>query len=335
MGYRAEKMRVEKKLKLLKRILLGILLLIILALCIFSVIIPPSSWKYYVGLPQVTVAQEGELRVHFLDVGQGDCTLVELPDGKVMLIDGGDGSGTSNKNLLRHLNALKIDVIDYLIVTHTDADHCGGLRELLRYKKVLNAYLPPLSPEKGYTYAEFYAALVKTETRRFYASRSVSLVGGAKTPYKIEFLSPLPADVSDIISGELEVDDEHKYTSVVWLDYMDVSVLFTGDIPMSLEEELMLDDRLGLFEDKGVRLSETEILKVSHHGSASSTGAELIEYLGVQDAIISCGKDNAYGHPSADTLARLDNAGVTTYRTDLSGDILLTIGADGNYCIEK
>ena len=137
MGYRAEKMRVEKKLKLLKRILLGILLLIILALCIFSVIVPPASWKYYVGLPQVTSAQEGELRVHFLDVGQGDCTLVELPDGKVMLIDGGDGSGASNKNLLRHLNALKIEVIDYLIVTHTDADHCGNtLYGCLQYERV-------------------------------------------------------------------------------------------------------------------------------------------------------------------------------------------------------
>ena len=140
MGYRAEKEKTERKKKLLKRVLLGILLLCIAGLSIFSAIVPPVTWKYYVNLPKIARRADGELRIHFIDVGQGDCTLVELPDGKTMLIDGGNSKKSTEKKVLRHLNALKINTIDYLIVTHADVDHCGGLNEVVKYKKVVNAY---------------------------------------------------------------------------------------------------------------------------------------------------------------------------------------------------
>ena len=112
MGYSAEKNKVEKKIRILKLVLLGILLVCILGLCIFSVFVPPNTWKYRVKQPNISARAEGEMRIHFLDVGQGDATLVELPDGKMMLIDGGDGSAKATKSMLRYLYALDIAYLD-------------------------------------------------------------------------------------------------------------------------------------------------------------------------------------------------------------------------------
>ena len=93
--------------------------------------------------------------------------LIELPDGKVMLIDGGDYQPSTQKTVLRYLNALKIDVIDYLLITHVDEDHCGSLDVVLQYKKVLNAYLPPTFPVQGTEYAETYEALKREKCKLF------------------------------------------------------------------------------------------------------------------------------------------------------------------------
>ena len=149
MGYRAEKEKIEKKLRIVKIVVLCVALALVVGLCVFSAFCPPAQWKYYVNKPEVAKRSAGEMRIHYLDVGQGDCTLVELPDGKVVLIDGGDSTERTAETILRYLNALKIKTIDYLIVTHTHSDHCGALQKVVEQKKILNAYLPAAKPEKA------------------------------------------------------------------------------------------------------------------------------------------------------------------------------------------
>lgn len=333
MGYKAEKDKVEKKFKSLKVVLFCILSFFVLALCVFSFYIPPNTWKYYVKLPNVCKRGAGELRIHYIDVGQGDATLIEFPDGQVMLIDGGDGGGKAKKSLLRYMNALKIDEIDYLILTHADGDHYGGLKEVLSHKTVFNAYLPPSFPENDTKYAELYAALVKSDCRMIYSSRTVPPVTprDAEYPYTVKFLFPHQYTVEGILSGEIVEADDNALSSVLWLDYNGASALFMGDAPSSVEELMRKEDGVGAFAAMNVSLSSTEILKLSHHGSATATSQEFLRFLGVKEGIVSCGKDNAYGHPAKETLARLDLAGVNVHRTDLNGHIMATISQGGSY----
>ncbi len=324
MGYRAHKERSEEKQRKLKRLALCIFAVILVALLVFSCIVPPESWKYRVGKPSLTKRNEGELRIHFLDVGQGDCTLLELPDGKVMLIDGGRDDGETKKRVLRYLNALKIQEIDYLVVTHTDGDHCGSLEEVFAYKKVLNAYLPPSFTSDMIQYAEAYEAAVKEECAIVAPSREVDLSKDGEFPYALSFLYPYAE----------RVDGDKEASAVLWLDYCGVNALFCGDMNAEEEEILLRDERLGLLSARGVSLADTEILKVAHHGSRNSTSAEWLQGLGVETAVISCGADNGYGHPHRETLERLSAAKAKSYRTDTQGNILITVQKDGQYTVE-
>ncbi len=325
MGYRAEKLKVENKVKILKRVLLCVVVGIILCLCVFSAFVPSATWKYYVKKPKVGKRGEGELRIHFIDVGQGDATLLELPDGKTMLIDGGNEAATVT--VMRYLNALNVKTIDYLVVTHTDIDHCGGLDSVVKYKNVGTAYLPNASVDVNTEYAQLCAALQANGCKQTLSSRSVEIVGAE---YRFSFLYPYTATRED----EAEKSDANEESAVIWLDYHGVNALFTGDAPQSMEEILLRDDALGLFEKRRVDLHSIEILKVAHHGSAYSGCAEFLSTIGVRTAVISCGKNNVYGHPSSETLERLESVGADVYRTDESGHVVLTISADGTYAVE-
>ncbi len=329
MGYQAEKNKIEGKLRIIKIVVLCVLLAVLLGLCIFSAFVPPETWKYHVSLPKMVKREEGALRIHFIDVGQGDSILLELPDGKVALIDGGDGRESTETKVLRYLNALKIDTIDYLIVSHADADHCGSLDKVVRYKTVLNAYLPTTSPENtGAEYAELYALLMEEEDCvKHYSARGIPLAD-EDAPYVFTFLHPYTVTESD---PQKEADD-NTGSAVIWLDYHGVSALLTGDAPMEVESALMRDDNeLGLFSNLGVDLKSTEILKVAHHGSADSTSLEFLRYLNAETAVISCGKNNLYGHPSQEVQTNLQIAGVSSYRTDEIGSIVISVADDGKY----
>ena len=333
MGYRAEKEKTERKKKLLKRVLLGVLLLCIAGLSIFSAIVPPVTWKYYVNLPKIARRADGELRIHFIDVGQGDCTLVELPDGKTMLIDGGNSKKSTEKKVLRHLNALKINTIDYLIVTHADVDHCGGLNEVVKYKKVVNAYLPLSNPEKGSAYARLFDTLTQSDCTWAYSSRKLENITSVREeyPFQISFLYPHSEDVEDVISSESgdEETDDNYYSSVVYLEYAGIRTLFTGDAPQEVERELVLGDTLGLYDKIGVSLRDLDVLKVSHHGGKNANSWDFLEYVSAATAVISCGRNNPYGDPTNAVLGRLIESGAEIYRTDVHGSVIITVSATG------
>ena len=333
MGYRAEKKKTERKGKLFKRILLGILLFCIVGLSIFSIFVPPVTLKYYVKLPKIGRRGDGELRIHFLDVGQGDSTLIELPDGKIMLIDGGNNTRLTKKKVLRYFNALKIDTIDYLIVSHADVDHCGSLNEVVKYKGVRNAFLPFCEPKDGSEYARLFSTLTESDCNWVYTSSKVKNIESVteKYPFKIVFIYPNSSDIENgLISGEMPTEDmDNYYSSVVYLEYMGIRILFAGDIPNKIEEELVFSDVNGLMTSTGASLADLDVLKVSHHGSKDASSLEFLEYTAPNTAVISCGRDNAYGNPTEVVLGRLNSVGANIYRTDVHGNIVVTVYADG------
>ena len=321
MSYREQKNKVDEKVKRLKRVLLFVFVVLLLALFIFSFFYPPESWKYYFSKPKVAAREGKEMRVHYIDVGQGDCIFIELPDGKTMLVDGGGVGAGTEKTVLRYLNALKIDEIDYLLITHADNDHCGAIGEVVRMKKIFNAYLPATNEIKSGAYAEAYAQLSREECALHEANGTVDLSNAGETPYTLSFLYPYT-------KGMVHGDNEGSV--VFWLDYMGVSFLFTGDAPVEVEEKLLEQSRLGIL-DAAVQLDSTEILKVGHHGSANSSCEEFLQYLNLETAVISCGKDNSYGHPSDGVMEKLKDLSQDVYRTDEAGHIIITVTESGAY----
>ena len=329
MGYQAEKEKIELDLKRVKAIALAIVVALLAVLCVFSAFVPPETWKYYVNTPALSKRREGELRMHFLDVGQGDCSLIEFPDGKVALIDGGDASSNVELTILRYLNALHIDVIDYLIVTHADKDHCGSLSAVVKHKKILNAYLP--TTETQYTCAEykaFYKELLEEDCTKKISERYLTLGTKEKEGYDFLFLYPYAREVTEDTYAS-----NNESSAVLWLDYHGASALFMGDAPYETEDALMRDHRLGVFDFCNVDLSRSEILKVAHHGSASATGLDFLKYLQTETAVISCGENNPYGHPHASVLSNLQKASVEVARTDINGTIMITMFTSGEYAL--
>ncbi|MBQ8229596.1 MAG: hypothetical protein IJZ32_02745 [Clostridia bacterium] len=284
MGYGAEKRKVEGKAKKLKRWLLCILILCMVIGIVVATISSADSWKYKVNLPAVRKRGAGELRVHFLDLGESEATLIELPDGKTALIDGGEDRGNSEKTLLRYLNALDIDTVDYLVVTDTAETSCGGLDKLLEQKTVKTAYLPKKTPVSGSAYAKFSAALVKENCERAYLSRSIDLSANG---YTLSFLYPYTMDVQN----ETETEG-----CAFWLEYSGVSTLFMS-APETVGDLLARDDRLGLFKNRGVELKGTDFLKCTTVPSSEFLeylGAERIQTEGNGHTILTVGADGSY-----------------------------------------
>lgn len=325
MGYRAEKERKERERKKLRAVLLVLFLIAAAGLTLVNYFTPIESWKYYFALPEISARAEGELRVHFLDVGQADSTLIEFPDGQTMLIDGGDVDG--DKAILRYLNALKIERLDYILLTHTDSDHCGSLATVMEYKEVGRVFLPFAQgdeTEKA-AFQEFVEVLEKNDVESEIAKRYTS-VESSDERYPYTFCILFPYSSSSGGNGDFY---DNQLSTIAWLDYQGVSALFCGDTSASVLSKLVVEDELGAFSLKNVDLASTEILKVPHHGSQTAVNSAILEYLNVQTAVISCGKNNYYGHPSGETLAALSALEIETYRTDWRGNILLTVQADG------
>lgn len=326
MGFRAEKERKEKIRKRIAVILLAVFLFFVAVMTVFCAFVPIDSWKYYFSLPDLLPRGDGELRVHFLDVGQADCTLVEFPDGQTLLIDGGDVD--ADEEILRYLNALKIDRLDYLLLTHTDADHCGSLAKVLTFKEIGKVFLPFVTEKElaTETFLEFSEVLEKSSAQTEVVSRYAGIEStDGRYPFTFRVLFPYSME-----SGGNDGLEGNELSTVSWLDYCGVSTLFCGDTNKYILSNLIAEDSLGVFSDYGIDLKSTEIFKIPHHGGELGIDESVLEYFGAETAIISCGRNNYYGHPHAATLAALSALNIDAYRTDWRGNILLTVRADGS-----
>ena len=248
--------------------------------------------------------------IYFLDVGQGDSSIIITPDDKVVMID----SGSDESLILNYLQNLGISHIDLLIASHAHADHISGMDKIIaKYKP--KAFIDPGIPHTTATYQRMITAIDKYNINYYEGiSRKINL--GSLS------LTILPPAIPLIKGSEL-----NNNSVVVRLDYKDFSCLFTGDIEKEREGQLLTESRSNL---------NVDILKVAHHGSSSSSSPLFIKSVGPKIAVICCGQGNKYGHPHQETISLLQSLGIEIYRTDLSGTILIkTDGIDYQIFTEK
>ena len=243
---------------------------------------------------------EGTIEVHMIDVGQGDSILIMAPKGNV-LIDAGDESAEGA--LRSYLDSMKIEKIDYLILTHPDADHIGSADMVVNTYSVGSVMMEP------YTYTSETQVYRNLETA--IETRSVATID--PSPNDVYCLG----DLHITVLGPLDTyKDKNNNSIVARFDYGETSFMMTGDAETKSEKAMVT--QYGL-----TGKLRCDVLKVGHHGSTTSTSSDFLASVKPEIAIISCGEGNKFGHPQEETLDKLAAAGVTVYRTDKVGTIIL------------
>ncbi|MBI2444048.1 MAG: MBL fold metallo-hydrolase [Candidatus Magasanikbacteria bacterium] len=246
--------------------------------------------------------------VHFFDIGQGDAALIRFGNGAKMLVDCGP-----DRKILSKLGATLpwLDrTIDYLVATHPDLDHYGGCVDVLRRYQVKRIIVN--GRQKSYDpYWREWDNAVKAEGAAVIVMASPTVWQIADNT--LEFISPDPT-----LKLAVKEDDNNNYSIVFRLARHGQSFLFTGDAEVPLEQAL-----IAKYCAAGCPALRSDVLKVGHHGSGSSTSAEWLAAVRPRQAVISAGKQNRYGHPSRRVLRRLERSGIVVLRTDTSGDITI------------
>ena len=239
------------------------------------------------------------LEVNFFDVGQGDAIFIETPQRHQILIDGGPGSAVLEK--LAKEMPFWDRTIDLIILTHPEKDHLAGLIEVLKRYKVENILWTGVIRDT----AEFkeWEKSIKDERAKIFIAKSGQKIIMPRTVLGI--LYPL-----ENLEGE-ELKDSNNTSIVAKLVFKENSFLFTGDIYKSIEKELITKETD----------IDSDVLKVAHHGSKTSSSEEFMKEVSPQEAVITAGKDNPYGHPHQEVLEILEKYGIRILRTDLDGDI--------------
>ncbi len=259
------------------------------------------------GCQGVAQTALGSLELHFIDVGQGDAVLIRSPTGQNVLIDG----GRSDDDARAYLQASGVETLDLVIATHADADHIGGLEEVVRY------YRPRLFMDNTLSHdTQTYRGLLE----------AVRDVGAQVVPPTARRIGLGDASLQ-ILPPPLEdgIDSNNNSVGVV-VSYGDFDAGLTGDAEQP-EFSWWLENVPEL-------LHPVQVYKAAHHGSPNGDSAESMATFDPETVVISVGLDNSYGHPSPEALALYDGVGERVYRTDLNGTVVVTAEADGTYRVD-
>lgn len=284
------------------------------------------------------VVNEGEFSVHFLDVGEGDSILINLPDGKNMLIDTGNTSEVVADYVISCVGKTDKERIDYLVVTHPDSDHVGNLKAVVDRFSVGTAFVPDVrNPERFPAYYEALSVLENSDTI-IKVSGYWQLV--CESDYYFAFLSPAPTGEEgssyDDLNGTTFPSSTviNDVSPIIYFECKGSRFVFTGDAGKS-QEKLVLDNYTVkaydfMYGKDKINLTDIDVLKVAHHGADGSSSEEFLNLLKPKNVVISVGKNN-YGHPSTAVLERIlkINPNVNFLRTDQKGTISMRF--DGNF----
>jgi len=292
---------------------------VLLVLAIIVLVGLFAYFKFYRPAPgpKLPPPSGDELSIHVLDAGQGDAILIVAPGGKTALVDASvPGSG---KKILAALARYGVDHIDLLIATHPHADHIGAADEVIKgttVKTVLDSKVPNTTKN----YEDFLEAIEDKGVQ--YVGAEPGQTFDLSSGVIISVLAPIqPLFTKDQLRSG---GNEPNANSVVTrLDYGEFSIMLTGDAEVQTEARMM---------EGGSRLAAT-VLKVGHHGSKYASSEDFLRQGKFKAAVISCGADNRYGHPSQEVLDRLRAANVRIYRTDLQGEITIKTRGKEDYQI--
>ncbi len=258
--------------------------------------------------------RDSTLCATFVDVGQGDCTFIQTPSGRTILIDGGgkpDGRSSDSigrKIVEPFLRRKGVNRLDLIVLTHPHDDHVQGLIPVLRDFSV-GLVLDPALPHGSQSYRRFLSTVQSRHIPYKVANRGQHIRFADGTD--IEILNP-PS-----VRFQGTDDDLNNNSIVSRVVYAGRAIVLAGDAGMTAEADI-------LASGKCVR---GDLLKVGHHGSRSATGDAWLGAIRPERAVISAGRHNSFGHPSEEVLARLLTHGVKTSRTDINGTITLRLGA--------
>ncbi len=270
---------------------------IFLFLAVFLFFLNLFCWKEVFALQQ-----NQYLTVDFLDVGQGDSAFIQTPQGHQILIDGGPGSALSEK--LSSLMPFWDKTVDFVILSHPEADHMQGLLNILQNYKA--DYILWTGVKK--TAAEYDKWMKVLDYQKNIGAKIIIAESGQEIKagnVLIDTLYPFES-----LEGKEMKDTSNDSCVVSKIIFGKNSFLFTGDISSVAEKELV---------NNNAEL-QSDVLKVAHHGSKYSTSDLFLEAVKPQVAVIEVGK-NSYGHPTPETLQRLDKFGIKVLRTDKDGDV--------------
>jgi len=257
-------------------------------------------------------AESQPLKIHFLDVGEGDSILIEAPNGEKALIDA--GNLITGSKVVKYLNKKNIYDLDHLIFTHPHLDHIGGAFFILQMIEVKNIYdngEDLLALTKGSDIYRWYGDLVRKSNKYSVLEAGDSLLLGE---VKLKVLwPPKPLIFSDFNTNSL----------VIVVEYKTFRCLLTGDLTIPGEKELLKDKNL-----------EADILKIGHHGFADANSEEFLKAVSPKISVISVNKDNIRGYPSSEVIERLRKIGSEVYRTDKNGNIVVSIEDDGGLSVK-
>jgi len=235
------------------------------------------------------------LSVHFIDVGQADSILVMLPSKENMLIDAGNND--DGEEVVKYLKSQNIKKIDYLVGTHPHEDHIGGLDTVINAFKIGKVYMPKVT-HTSKTYEDVLYALKSKGLKVISAKAGVNII--SLDNLNIDILAPC----------EDKYEELNNYSAVIKLTYYNNKFLFMGDAEALVEKQITAD-------------VSANVLKVSHHGSNTSSSKDFLEKVSPHIAVISVGKNNDYNHPHKTILDRLKGVKAKVLRTDNSGTIVI------------
>ena len=295
----------RKKKTSIKKLLSGILALIIIGLAgilgtneeFVNTVSNMGEQTNSQNEQQVEFVAQEDLLIDFIDVGQADSILIRNQD-EVMLIDA--GTNEAGETVVNYLQNLGITKIDYLIGTHPHEDHIGGLDDVINHFDIGQIYMPKIET----TTKTFEDVLDAIETKNLTLT----------SPNRGDKIELGQAEGEFMTEPILDKDNLNVSSLVLRLEFGNTSYLFMGDA----EEE----------NEETINWPKTDVLKVGHHGSSTSSSESFLEQVQPKYAIIMAGKDNSYGLPTQETINKLSNIGSEIYRTDEDGTIQMT--SDGN-----
>lgn len=241
------------------------------------------------------------LEVHYIDVGQGDCTLIKCGTHAMLIDAGPDSKGTA---IQLYLNKQNVTSLDYVLLTHYDEDHAGGADVILTKYNCDKVILPSYVQDN-----KSYRDVMDTMIYRNYSSTEAR-TGDTYTIGAASF---------KILSVGNSGDSNNNQSICIRVDYGSDSFLFTGDADESVEAKLM---------NSGQDI-DVDVFQVGHHGSKDSNSSKFISKISPKYAVISCGADNTYGHPTAETLNNLRTSNVEVFRTDEQGTVIASTKGNG------